>query len=1013
MDQRGGKLDKPRQAGGKPAGAGGPEYWRSLEELAGSEEFRRALQREFPKGASEWLDPVSRRGFLKLMGASLALAGMTSCIKQPLEPIVPYVRQPEDLVLGVPLYYATAMTLNGYAYPQLVTSHEGRPTKIEGNPQHPASLGGSDVLSQASLLDLYDPDRAESNQYQGEIQPWLKFVGAVRAQAAAQHATQGAGLRFLTPTVSSPTLAAQLHGLLQDFPQAKWIQWDPVNRDSARAGAHLAFGQYVETRYNLLDADIVLSLDADMFSAAFPGNHLYARHFASRRRAGPGLVPVTDGLNRPLPARPMNRLYSMASTPSQVSGKADHHLALAPYDLERYVRIIATRLGISAGGGEPRNEFEAKWIEVLVKDLQSHRGASAILAGDALPPVVHALAHAMNELLGNAGRTVLYTDPVAQNPGDQAAALQELAAEMHAGNVDLLVMTDVNPAYDAPADLDFSGGLRKVTGKAYHGLYFNETAQLCDWFVNGTHFLEHWSDARAFDGTAGIVQPLIAPMYGGKSVHELLNVFTKNSDQSGYDTVRAYWRTQFQGGDAEFESWWRQSVHDGFVADSALPPKSMKVQRTAFPPQAPPAEGIELVLRADPSVHDGRFANNSWLQELPKPLTEVTWDNPVLVGPAMGRRMGLKYGDVIEIETPEGGAAKGAVWIQPGQPDHSITVFLGYGRTSAGRSGNGMGFNAYPLRTTARLCLVPGAQLRKTGEFYELISGQGMQNMENRHIVRAATLAEFQADPLFAQRVQAEPAGAETLYPKFEYSENRWGMSIDQNACVGCNACVIACQAENNIPVVGKAEVARGRRMHWLRVDSYYRGDPANPRVYYQPVPCMQCENAPCEEVCPVGATVHSTEGLNDQVYNRCVGTRYCSNNCPYKVRRFNFLLFQDWDTPQFKMLRNPEVTVRSRGVMEKCTYCIQRITKGRISAEKEDRPIRDYEVQTACQQACPAGAIVFGNLNDPNSRVAALKRQPLNYSLLADLNTRPRTTYQAVVFNPNPEIPEPAERET
>jgi molybdopterin-containing oxidoreductase family iron-sulfur binding subunit len=619
----------------------------------------------------------------------------------------------------------------------------------------------------------------------------------------------------------------------------------------------------------------------------------------------------------------------------------------------------------------------------------------------------------MNAALGNAGKTVIYADPVEQNPVDQTAALKELAADMHGGKVDLLVMIDVNPAYDAPADLDFCGGLQKVTSKVYQGLYVNETAQLCDWFLNGTHYLEHWSDARAFDGTAGIVQPLIAPMYGGKSAHELLNAFGNNADQSGYDTVRGYWRARFKGGDADFESWWRQSVHDGYIANSAPPSRLVPVKTMAFPPQAPPADGIELILRADPSVYDGRFANNAWLQELPKPMTQVTWDNPVLVGPAMGRRMDLKYGDVIEIETSTGRKVKGAVWIQPGQPDNSMTVFLGYGRTQAGRSGNGMGFNAYPLRTTATPYVLPGSRVGKTGEFYELISGQGMQDMENRQLVRAATLEEFKADPRFAHREEPAPAPGETLYPGFPYTGNLWGMSIDQNACVGCNACVIACQAENNVPVVGKSQVARGRRMHWLRVDSYYKGDPANPRVYHQPVPCMQCENAPCEVVCPVGATVHSTEGLNDQVYNRCVGTRYCSNNCPYKVRRFNFLLFQDWDTPQLKLLRNPEVTIRSRGVMEKCTYCVQRITKGRIEAEKQDRPIRDYEVQTACQQACPAGAIVFGNLNDQTSRVAALKQQPLNYGLLADLGTRPRTTYQAIVWNPNPEIPEPAERES
>jgi molybdopterin-containing oxidoreductase family iron-sulfur binding subunit len=1010
-----GKLGKREllEAREKLAGSTGPEYWRSLEELAGSEEFRRAVQREFPKGASEWLDPVSRRGFMKLMGASLALAGLTSCVQQPVEPIVPYVRQPEEVVLGVPLYYATAMTLNGYAYPQLVTSHEGRPTKIEGNPQHPGCLGGSDIFSQAAILGLYDPDRAETNLYQGEIQAWLSFLGALRAQVTGQRVLRGAGLRFLTPTVSSPTLAWQLRTILQAFPEAKWYQWEPVSRDFVRAGAQMAFGQYVEARYDLLEADIILCLDAEIFSPHFPGNHVYARQFAARRKADPSLVPITDVLNHPLPIRPMNRLYSLESTPGLVTAKSDHHLALPPSEIERYTRLIATRLGISAGGGQPRNSYEAKWIDGLIKDLQAHRGASAVIAGDTQPPVVHALAHAINEQLGNAGKTVIYTDPVEQNPVDQTAGLKELVADMKAGKVDLLIMSDVNPVYDAPADLDFLGALPKVAGKIYHGLYLNETAPYCDWFVLGTHYLEHWSDGRSFDGTTGIVQPLIAPMYGGKSMHEVLNAFTNNPDRSGYDTVRGYWRTQVPGSDTDFEGWWRRTVHDGFVANSTLPAKPVKVKLAALPPETPAGQGIELVLRPDPSVYDGRYANNGWLQELPKPMSKLTWDNALLVGPAMAKRLGLQYADVVEIQTPDGRKVTGAVWVHPGQSDNTAATCLGYGRTRAGRTGNGAGFDTYPLRTSTRPYAVPGVTLRKTGQQYKLITTQGAQDMENRHVVRAAALSQYKADPEFALRMEPEPSGPETLYPKYDYSQGyAWGMSIDLNACVGCNACIIACQAENNIPVVGKVEVSRGRHMHWLRVDSYYQGDPANPRVFFQPVPCMQCENAPCEVVCPVGATLHSTEGLNDMVYNRCVGTRYCSNNCPYKVRRFNFFLFQDWNTPQLKMARNPEVTVRSRGVMEKCTYCVQRITKGRIKAEEQDRQVRDYEIQTACQQACPAGAIVFGNINDRNSRVAKLKEQPLNYGLLADLNTRPRTTYQAMVFNPNPEIPEPTEQE-
>jgi MoCo/4Fe-4S cofactor protein with predicted Tat translocation signal len=1000
------------ELGEKLAGRDGVKYWRSLEELAGTEEFRRALHREFPRGASEWLDPVSRRGFLKLMGASLALAGLTSCVKQPLEPIVPYVRQPDELVLGMPLFYATAMTMGGYAYPQLVRSHEGNPDNIQGNPEHPMSLGGSDIFSQAAILSLYDPDRAETHLYQGEIQPWLSLLGAIRSLVAAQKSVGGAGLRFLTRAVSSPTLAAQMRGILQEFPQAKWYQWEPCNRDNVRAGAQMAFGENVETRYNLLEASIILSLDADIFAGSYPGNHRYARDYAARRRPSENFPRHADGKGNPMPSRPMNRLYMLESTPTITGAKADHKLQLRAGEIEHYVRLMASRLGIHASGGaSPQNAYEQKFIDGLLKDLQAHRGSVAVIAGDEQPAVVHALAHAMNEVLGGVGKTVIYTDPVLVNPTDQAAGMRELAADMKAGKVEVLVILGGNPVYDAPADVDFAAAMQKVTaGAIYHGLYFNETSALCNWHANATHYLEAWSDARAVDGSVSIVQPLIAPLYGGKSEHELLAAFTNNPEQSGYEIVRSYWRSQFRGAPEEFEGWWRKAVHDGFIAGSALPPKTPKVRMQAFPPSQNPArsQGIEITLRPDPSIHDGSWANNAWLQELPKPMTKVTWDNPVLVGPAMAKRLGLQYGDVIEITAPDGRKVKGAVWIQPGQPDHSITVFLGYGRTRAGRAGNGFGFNAYPLRTVAMPWIIPGAQIRKTGEFYKLISTQGAQDMENRHVVRAANLQEFEKDPEFAHRHEEEPPPQDTLYPNYQYTGYAWGMSIDQNACVGCNACIVACQSENNIPVVGKAEVARGRHMHWLRVDSYYQGDPGNPRVYFQPVPCMHCENAPCELVCPVAATVHDSEGLNDMVYNRCVGTRYCSNNCPYKVRRFNFLLFQDWNIPQYKMMRNPEVSVRSRGVMEKCTYCVQRITKGRIAAEREDRVIRDLEVQTACQQACPADAIVFGNLNDKHSRVSRLKQIPLDYGLLAGLNTRPRTTYLAIVRNPNPEIPEP-----
>lgn len=987
------------------ASAKGPEYWRSLEELAGSPEFQERLHREFPKGASEWLASLSRRDFLSLMGASLALAGMTGCVKQPLEQIVPYVVQPDNIVPGKPKFYATAMTFAGYAIPLLVESNMGRPTKIEGNPQHPASLGGSDIFSQASLLDLYDPDRSQTVTYQGETSSWFSFIGAIHPTLLTRPDQQ---IRILTQSVSSPTLSNQLQMLLAKYPNARWHQWEPVNRDLVRAGSKLAFGEYVETQYKLENAEIILSVDADFLYPTFPGFHRYTREWANRRRPDPEQRPFADVAGNLFATYPMNRLYALESTPTVTGAKAEHRLKLTPTQIQRYFRSLATRLGINAGTSSPDNNQDADFLNALTADLQAHRGTSLIVVGDDMPAEVHALAHALNASLGNVGRTLIYTDPVLANPVDQTSSIKELVADMKAGQVDMLVILGGNPAYDAPADLEFADAVKNVPASIYHGLFLNETAAVSKWHVNATHYLEAWSDARSYDGMIGIVQPLIAPLYEGKSEHELLAVFSDTPQDSGYAIVRSYWKQQAPHG-TDFESFWRQSLYNGFVDNSASPQRNLSIKTTQFSTAQNVPEGLELIIRPDPSIYDGRFANNAWLQELPKPLTELTWDNPVMIGLSMARKLGLENGSIVEL-TFQGRKVVGATWIQPGHPDNALTIFLGYGRQQCGRVGTGVGYNAYQLRQIGALRGGAGVALRKTGKTYKLITAQGLQDMENRDLVREATLDEYKADAEFAHRNSDEPARENTLYPNYKYTGYAWGMLIDQNACVGCNACVIACQSENNVAVVGKLQVAIGRRMHWLRVDTYYKGDPDNPKAFFQPVPCMQCENAPCELVCPVEATVHSTEGLNDMVYNRCVGTRYCSNNCPYKVRRFNFLLFQDWVQPQYKLMRNPEVSVRSRGVMEKCSYCVQRITQARIQSEEEKRLIRDNEIQTACQQACPADAIVFGNINDPNSRVGRLKENPRNYGLLADMNTRPRTTYLALVHNPNPQVPEPAE---
>jgi molybdopterin-containing oxidoreductase family iron-sulfur binding subunit len=1002
----------------------GPEYWRSLEELAGSPAFQEALHREFPKGASEWVDSVSRRGFLKVMGASMALAGMTGCVRLPLEPIVPYVRQPEDVIPGRPQFYATAMTLGGYASPLLVESHLGRPTKIEGNDKHPASLGGTDIFAQAHVLGLYDPDRSQSVVSMGDQRSWQSFLTALHGPLSAQKALQGAGIRILTPTISSPTLADQLRGFLKIYPQAKWHVYEPVNRDNVLEGAKLAFGQPVETIYDFEKADVIVSLDADFLYAGFPGNVRYIRDFAKRRNPEPFV-----GLDKSLYPHSMNRLYVIESTPTTTGAKADHRLPARSSEIEGFAHGLATLLEVptdaTGAGGKPE---VMKFLMALISDLANHRGSSIVIAGDHQPPAVHALTHAINAKLGNMYKTVLPCFAVDPNPINQTESLKELATDIQSGKVDLLAILGGNPAYDAPSDLNFAELLKsnEVPLRVHLGLYQNETAELCQWHVNQAHELEAWGDARTYDGTVSIIQPLIAPLYGGKSALEFVALLSGQADSTGYDLTRAYWQKQHTG--ADFEQFWRKSLHDGWIEGTLVVPfaeaGSARQSNIASPAASDP-NTIELNIRRDPTIYDGQFSNNGWLQELPKPMTKLTWDNAILIGPKMAERLQIKVEDVVELSVPGNGVngkkVTGPVWIQAGHPDNSVTVTLGYGRKRAGRVGTAVGFDAYALRTTAAPWIATGLQIRKTGETYKLASTQGYQSMDtpdggHRPLVRETTLEEYRKEPTFAQ--EEEPAPGLTLYKPYPYKEEdyAWGMAIDLNSCVGCNNCMLACQSENNIAVVGKEQAVIGRHMHWIRVDTYYQypdpeaRDRDNPKAFFQPVPCMQCENAPCEVVCPVGATNHSSEGLNDMVYNRCVGTRYCSNNCPYKVRRFNFLLFQDWVTPQYKMMRNPDVSVRSRGVMEKCTYCIQRINEHKIDAEtasvREGKQIKvGDELQTACQQSCPARAIIFGNLNDPDSKVSKLKALSRNYSLLGELNTRPRTTYLAEISNPNPEL--------
>jgi Fe-S-cluster-containing dehydrogenase component len=885
------------------------------------------------------------------------------------------------------------MTLGGFATGLLAESHEGHPTKIEGNPGHPASLGATNIFHQAALLDLYDPDRSQAVLKNGEINSWENFVAALNDVLQSQQNKNGSGLRILTETISSPTLYFQIQELLKKFPEAKWHQFEPVNRDNVFEGSKLAFGEILETQFHFDQAKIVLSLDSD-FLYSHPNSVRYARDFAEKRRAK-------------FPQTVMNRLYVIESSPTVTGSNADHRLPIASSEIENFTRSLAEKLGaISNSEIQTQNSQFENWISVLAEDLLQNRGESIVIAGENQPPQVHALAHLLNEFLGNVGQTITFNESAIANPVNQTESLRELVEDLKRNEVDALIIIGGNPVFNSPADFSFAENLAKAKIKVHLSSDVNETSTLCDWHIPQNHFLESWSDARAFDGTTSIVQPLIIPLYGGKSAHEILDAMISPPGRSDYEIIRDFWNSKNSGDD--FEKNWRQTLHDGLIQNSMLPGKKVSLRAIQFQLPKQNSENLEITFRADATIFDGRFANNGWLQELPKPITKLVWDNAALISPTLAEREKLSNGDIVELIF-QNRKSRIPVWITPGQAENSIALQFGYGRKNVGYVGKNTGFNVYELRSSNSLWFGNGATLKKIGEKYPLVTTQTQQTIdsEERQIFREGTFNDFENDSDFVQKNSESPEKLDTLFdPKeFHYDGYRWGMAIDLSACIGCNACTIACQAENNIPVVGKTEVARGRVMHWIRVDNYFRGDPRDPKFFHQPVPCMQCENAPCEIVCPVGATLHDKEGLNLQVYNRCVGTRYCSNNCPYKVRRFNFFQYADLKTPSLVPMRNPNVTVRWRGVMEKCTYCIQRISEARINSEEQNRKIRDGEIKTACQQVCPAQAIVFGEIGDPNSAVSKLKAHKLNFSMLGELNTRPRTTYLAKLRNPNPKL--------
>jgi MoCo/4Fe-4S cofactor protein with predicted Tat translocation signal len=1024
----------------------GRQFWRSLDELADTPAFHELLEREFPAGAAEMHDPVTRRTFLKLMGASLALAGLSGCtaaIKSPQEKVAPYARGPYNQEPGIPQFFATAMTLDGYALGVAAKSYDGRPVKLEGNPNHPASLGATDAITQAELLQLYDPDRPETVLFEGRISTWEQFLVAFGEVMQLQRALQGQGLRILSGNVTSPTLAAQFAELLSTFPAARWVQYEPVGLSNSYEGARLAFGEVVETRYRFDQARAILSLDAD-FVAEGPGRVRYARDWINGRR----VLQETEEVSR---------LYIVEPVLSNTGIVADHRLRAKAAEVGQIAAYIAGALGV-AGAPQASISDEARvFADAVAEDLRAAGARAVVVAGEAQPPAVHALAHAINAALGAVGTTLEYTDPVvanAANASDQIAGLRQLVDDLNSGAVEVLVVLDSNPAFSAPADLGFADAMQRARLRVVLGYYNDETAALGNWFVPSTHNLESWGDARAYDGSATLIQPLIDPLYGGHNAHNILSAMLGQTTESDFDVVRGFWQQQSGLEEAEFDNFFAGSLNNGVVPGTVLPARSVALQGAIAYDLPAPAEGLELVFRPDPTIYDGRYANNAWLQELPKPVTKLTWDNAALVSPNTAiRLLGLPItpeslvaegeefeqnveaqralealtnanGSLIELSY-NGRTLRVPIWIVPGHAEDTVTLSLGYGRgEAAGRVGAETGFNAYSLRTSDAPWFGGGLQATAPGGSYQLVSTQNHWTLEGRDIVRVGEFERFREDPKYiSKEVYKEEYGKETpgpgtdgylsnlpqgrgeFLPGFDYSVgNQWGMAIDLTACIGCNACVTACQAENNIPVVGKQEVAVGREMHWIRIDRYFAGTNFdNPETYVMPMLCQHCEQAPCELVCPVVATAHDAEGLNNMIYNRCVGTKYCSNNCPYKVRRFNFLQYSDTNTESYKLMRNPDVTVRNRGVMEKCSYCVQRISSVRIRSKVEgNRPIQDGEVLTACQQACPTQAIIFGDINNPESQVTRFKAQPHNYSVLGLLNTKPRTTYIARVRNSN-----------
>jgi molybdopterin-containing oxidoreductase family iron-sulfur binding subunit len=1010
-------LDEARFAPERTPGEHGygRTYWRTLEEKALGPDAILNRDREFSPGQLDVPTGFQRRDFLQLMGASLALAGITACTEKPVERVLAYTKTPDGIAPGNPLHYATASSRDGLATGLLVTSWEGRPTKVEGNPSHPGSRGTTGPAEQALLLQLYDPSRARVLKERSAGRAWHSFRESMSQRAAVWGPAGGAPLHFLVEPSSSPTVLALRQEILTRFPKARIHAYASAPRDNIYEGTRWAFGAPLEPHLDTERADVILSLDSD-FLEARSENLVATRGFAARRDLKS--------------AAGMNRLYVVEPRLSITGGMADHRLRARSSDIEGIAVAVLAQLAktvpalsrFSSVAGPALSPETARWVKAVAKDLAGKAGHSLVVAGERQSPLTHAVAHAINASLGNLGTTVRFTEPVLDTVSGPAS-WQPLLDELRAGRVDTLVITANNPVFSAPVDAGLGTLLKRVPNVVYLGQYDDETGLLANWFIPAAHPFESWGDVRAPDGTASIVQPLISPMFNGLTEIEVLQAFVDRPELKPYEAVRATWKAKAA---ADFDNAWETWLSAGVVPQTQNPFAAPVLRADAVAQLAAAAKpvpaGLEINFVTDYKVFDGRYAQNAWLQELPDPVSKVVWDNVALMSEATAARLGVKTYDPIsrtyDVVTlsVEGHSVEAPAFVQPGCADDAVTVQLGYGKQivellfEADRPAV-VGFNAARIRTSTAPWFRTGLVLTPTDKTMTVVTTQTQPTAADRPVALMQTVDEFQKDPEAVEH--RRPMGKlkgnalPSVQKPVDYSEQqyKWGMSVDMSRCTGCSACVVACQAENNIPVVGKEQAGKGRVMQWMRMDRYYSGTAEDPEVVNQPMLCQHCEAAPCEYVCPVNATVHSDEGLNDMVYNRCIGTRYCSNNCPYKIRHFNYLHWTADRSQVERMIYNPDVTVRARGVMEKCTYCVQRIERSRIVSRLENRTIRDSELLTACQQACPSEAIVFGSLNDPNSRVSQLHGDQRRFDVLHDLNTRPRTAYLTKIKNPNPEL--------